>query len=64
MEKSRPACHLADMSFDADPESPDKMVEPQKATTKINFALVVGVLLFLAIGVVALVLLARRGGAG
>lgn len=35
------------MSFDENPPSPDKIIQPHKATTKVNFAVAGGVLLFL-----------------
>jgi hypothetical protein len=47
------------MSFDEDPASPDKMVNPQKRTTKVNFAVVAGIVVFLLLGIVAVLLVAR-----
>lgn len=38
------------MSFDKDRQSPDKIVEVRKRTTKVNIAVAIGVLLFLAVG--------------
>lgn len=48
------------MSFDNDPESPDRMIQPEKPTTKVNFAVVAGVLLFFIIGIVVILTIARR----
>jgi hypothetical protein len=41
------------MSFDENPRSPDHLVNPRKRTTQVNVAVVVGVLVFLIIGVLA-----------
>lgn len=34
------------MSFDKNHESPDRIVDPHKRTTKVNFGVVVGVIVF------------------
>lgn len=47
------------MSFDNDPESPDRMIQIEKPTTKVNFALVAGVLVFLILGIVMIVMISR-----
>lgn len=39
------------MSFDENPPSPDRLVNPHKRTTKVNVAVVIGVLAFLLLGV-------------
>lgn len=46
------------MGFDENPPSPDKLVDTRKRTTKVNLAVVIGVVVFLAIGVVVLVRIA------
>jgi hypothetical protein len=46
------------MGFDQNPPSPDKLVDTGKRTTKVNLAVVIGVLVFLTVGVVALVRIA------
>jgi hypothetical protein len=38
------------MGFDENPPSPDKMVDVSQPDTKVNFALAVGVVVFLLIG--------------
>jgi len=48
------------MSFDEDPESPDKMVDPSKPSTKVNIAMVAGVLIFFVIGAIVIWLFVRR----
>lgn len=48
------------MSFDENPPSPDKIVNPEKRTTKVNFAVVAGVLVFFCLGALALWLVARH----
>jgi hypothetical protein len=42
------------MSFDENPPSPTKMIDPRKADTKINIGMVVGVVAFLVFGAGAL----------
>lgn len=48
------------MSFDENPKSPDQLVDPAKRTTKVNFGVVGGVLLFLILGAIALWIFARN----
>lgn len=60
MADKRALPYSAGMSFDANHESPDKLVEPKKTTTKVNIAMIIGVILFFAIGAVTLLLIARR----
>lgn len=60
MANATMGCHSSGMSFDADPASPDKMVETKKKTTKVNIAMVIGVLVFFVVGIVALLMIARR----
>lgn len=38
------------MSFDENPPSPDRLVNPHKRTTKVNFAVATGVIVFLTLG--------------
>ncbi len=47
------------MSFDENPPSPDKIVNPHKRTTKVNIAVVAGVLFFFSLGGLAVWLMAR-----
>jgi hypothetical protein len=47
------------MSFDENPPSPDRLVNPKKRTTKVNVAVVVGVLTFLLLGGLTLLWFAR-----
>jgi hypothetical protein len=47
------------MSFDENPPSPDRLVEPRKRTTKVNIAVVIGVVTFLLLGGLALLWFAR-----
>lgn len=48
------------MSFDQNPKSPDKLVEPAKRTTKVNFGVAIGVLVFLILGALAVWIVARN----
>jgi hypothetical protein len=50
----------ANMSFDENPDSPDKLVNPKKRTTTVNFALAAGVAGFLAMGTLAVWWFARH----
>ena len=38
------------MSFDENPPSPDRLVNPEKRTTQVNIAVVIGVVAFLVLG--------------
>ncbi len=59
MHRQPERCYASSMSFDEDPESPDKMVDVHKPTTKVNFAMAAGVVVFFLIGALALWLVAR-----
>jgi hypothetical protein len=43
------------MAFDENPPSPDKLVDPEKPTTKVNVGIAIGVVVFLLIGIAAVV---------
>ena len=48
------------MSFDKDNQSPSQVVNVHKRTTKVNFAVVIGVLVFFLLGGVAIWMTARN----
>lgn len=47
------------MSFDENPKSSEKIVNPLKRTTKVNVGMAAGVVTFLLLGGLAIVLVAR-----
>ena len=48
------------MSFDKNHESPDKIVNPAKRTTKVNIGMAIGVLVFFVLAAAALVFVMRN----
>ena len=47
---SSPAAMIPRMSFDENPRSPDRLVNPHKLTTKVKVSVIVGVPVFLLFG--------------
>lgn len=48
------------MSFDENPRSPERVVQPEKRTTKVNIGVVIGVVVFLAVAVISVVWVSRN----